>query len=124
MTNSFGTLHNTSRLTFQRSCDWPATHRRTLAALSAQASSNQQVVKLANGGGVSLKPLGTLLGWYVDTGPDPQIPSVLNAKWKLLENGSSFYAPLPVSDLKSRLNHSNLCRCLEAYGLLGSASSI
>ena len=98
-----------------------------IALLNSRTASLQQVVQLANeGDGTALKPSGgTWLGWYVDVGPDPESPAVMNANWKLLNtnassgNFASFYAPLPVTDVKSRLNHSNLCRCLEAYGALG-----
>jgi len=99
-----------------------------IGLLNSRTASNQTVVQLSNWSATAMKPWGTWLGWYVDVSPDPEIPSVMNAKWKLLDtnpsqgNFASYYAPLPVTDVKSRLHHSNLCRCLQAYGgLTGSA---
>ena len=98
-----------------------------IGLLNSRTASNAEVVQLQDWSATAMKPWGTWLGWYVDVGPDPAIPSVMNAKWKLLDtnqssgNFASFYAPLPVTDVKSRLHHSNLCRCLQAFGgLTGS----
>jgi len=98
-----------------------------LGLLNSRTASNQEVIQLQDWSATAMKPYGTWLGWYVDVGPDSEIPSVMNAKWKLLDtnpsqgNFASFYAPLPVTDVKSRLHHSNLCRCLQAFGGLGGS---
>ena len=60
-----------------------------LGLLNSRTASNQEVIQLQDWSATAMKPYGTWLGWYVDVGPDSEIPSVMNAKWKLLDTNPS-----------------------------------